>query len=71
MLIILTTPVYAENFHVGYFLVKPCAMPGPQVKPEGVAVEYFELIAEKMGLSKFQFSLFPLKRLLMELEEKK
>ena len=62
-------PVHAERFHIGYFQVKPHAMPGPHAKPEGVAVEYFDLIAEKMGLSDIQYSMFPLKRLLRAFEQ--
>jgi hypothetical protein len=36
---------------------------------EGVAVEYFKLIAEKMALENVEFRLHPLKRLLVELEQ--
>jgi len=53
---------------VGYFKVAPHAMPGPQDKPVGVAVEYFKLIAREMALNDIDFILLPLNRLLIELE---
>lgn len=67
----LVTQGRADDFHVGYFLVKPHAMPGSNNKPEGVAVKYFDRIAGKMELSEVRFSLFPLKRLLIALEHNK
>lgn len=59
----------AKPFHIGYFLVKPHIMPTVDGQPRGVAVEYFKYIADEMGLSELKFSLFPLKRLLLELEQ--
>ena len=67
----LSTKVSADDFHVGYFSVKPHAMLGSNQKPEGVAADYFERIARKMELSAVRFSLFPLKRLLIALEQNK
>lgn len=64
----LSTKVSADDFNVGYFSVKPHAMIGSNQKPEGVAVDYFERIAQKMELSAVRFRLFPLKRLLIVLE---
>ena len=58
-----------DTFHVGYFIVKPHAMPDKNSKAEGAAVEYFKRIAEKMGLPMVRFSLFPINRLLMVLEQ--
>ena len=71
LLFFLPCLAHAKPFHVGYFLVNPHIMPTPDGPPKGVAVEYFKYIAEKMGLSELKFSLFPLKRLLLELEQNK
>jgi polar amino acid transport system substrate-binding protein len=60
--------VWSKPLRVGYFKVAPHAMPGPQGKPVGVAVEYFKLIAREMQLTDIDFILFPLNRLLNELE---
>lgn len=63
-----TPPVCAKPLRVGYFKVAPHAMPGPQDKPVGIAVEYFKLIAREMQLTDIDFILLPLNRLLIELE---
>jgi polar amino acid transport system substrate-binding protein len=60
--------VYAKPLRVGYFKVAPHAMPGPQNRPVGVAVEYFKLIAREMQLAEIDFILLPLNRLLVELD---
>lgn len=60
--------VCARPLRVGYFKVAPHAMPGPQDKPVGIAVEYFKLIAREMPLDDIDFILLPLNRLLIELE---
>lgn len=57
-----------KALRVGYFEVAPHAMPGPQDKPVGIAVEYFKLIAREMSLTDIDFVLLPLNRLLIELE---
>jgi polar amino acid transport system substrate-binding protein len=60
--------VCAKPLRVGYFKVAPHAMPAPQDKPVGIAVEYFKLIAREMQLAEIDFILLPLNRLLIELE---
>ncbi len=59
--------VWAKPLRVGYFKVAPHAMPGPREIPEGIAVEYFKLIAREMQISDIDFILLPLNRLLVEL----
>ena len=59
--------VWAKPLRVGYFKVAPHAMPGPLEIPEGIAVEYFKLIAGEMQISDIDFILLPLNRLLVEL----
>ncbi len=56
-MLIVSTPVQAKRFCVGYFLAKPHKMPGHHEKPGGTAVEYFDRIAEKMGFSEVRFGL--------------
>lgn len=60
--------VCAKPLRVGYFKVAPHAMPGPQDIPQGIAVEYFKLIAREMQLAEIDFILLPLNRLLVELD---
>jgi len=62
------TIVCAKPLRVGYFKVAPHAMPGPQEVPQGIAVEYFKLIAREMQLAEIDFILLPLNRLLVELD---
>lgn len=62
------TIVCAKPLRVGYFKVAPHAMPGPQEIPQGIAVEYFKLIAREMQLTEIDFILLPLNRLLVELD---
>lgn len=64
-----TAIVCAEPLSVGYFKVAPHAMPGPQDRPIGIAVEYFKLIAREMQIDDIEFTLLPLNRLLIELED--
>lgn len=68
-LVLSSAPIVgAKPLRVGYFKVAPHAMPGPLEIPEGIAVEYFKLIAREMPISDIDFILFPLNRLLIELE---
>jgi hypothetical protein len=61
--------IFAKPLRVGYFKVAPHAMPGPGGQPEGVAVEYFHLIAREMQLEDIEFIMLPLNRLLQDLEK--
>ncbi|MEE4114472.1 MAG: transporter substrate-binding domain-containing protein, partial [Desulfobacteraceae bacterium] len=61
--------IFAKPLRVGYFKVAPHAMPGPGGQPEGVAVEYFHLIAREMQLDEIEFIMLPLSRLLRDLEK--
>ena len=59
--------IFAKPLRVGYFKVAPHAMPGPQGRPQGVAVEYFKRVAREMQLEEMEFILLPLGRLLQDL----
>lgn len=61
-------PLWARPLRIGYFKVAPHAMPGPQDVPQGVAVEYFKLVAREMQATEIEFILLPLGRLLLDLE---
>lgn len=64
------TPIAnAQDFAVGYFELPPHAMRATPSQPQGVAIEYFQRIAERMGLEHVTFSQYPLPRLLKMLEE--
>jgi ABC-type amino acid transport substrate-binding protein len=59
---------FARPLRVGYFKVAPHAMPAPQGTPHGVAVEYFRFVAREMQLDEIEFTILPLGRLLLDLE---
>jgi len=59
----------ARPLRIGYFTVAPHAMPGPQGAPQGIAVEYFKIVAGEMPLEEMEFIQLPLGRLLRELED--
>ncbi|MCB2169450.1 MAG: transporter substrate-binding domain-containing protein [Deltaproteobacteria bacterium] len=61
--------IFAKPLRVGYFKVAPHAMPGSQGAPQGVAVEYFRLVAREMQLDEIEFIMLPLGRLLLDLEK--
>lgn len=59
----------AQDFAVGYFQLPPHAMGSPPSQQQGVALEYFQRIAKRMGLEHVTFNSYPLPRLLKMLEE--
>jgi hypothetical protein len=59
----------AKPFRIGYFKVPPHAIPNRQGPPGGVAVMYFERIAGEMKLTRYEFILLPLNRLLQALDK--
>lgn len=63
-----TMQAQAETLRVGFFPLIPHAIPDKEGSPGGSAVEYFRIIAEKMGIRDIVFKNLPLPRLLKHLE---
>lgn len=68
-----TLPLAAEEtapavFRVGYFDLPPHAFAETESGRRGPAIDYFRLVAARMGLSAVDFKQYPLARLLQELE---
>lgn len=60
-------PIQAESLRVGYFFLKPHAVPISPTKAVGVDIDYFERIAKKMAISTIVYSELPIHRLLRQL----
>ena len=67
--LVLSTSVQAETLKLGIVNLHPHMFLDENKQPRGAAIDYFNIVAKRMGLTDYEFEEYPLSRLVQRLEE--